>query len=202
MDFSTLKHGYRTILKNPNARVCFSAVFVEGFCVLGLFPFVAAFLFELGETRSSIPGVVIAAFAVGGLLYTMSVSRLLPRVGTKGLMVGGSVVVGSQIVAIAFGPRWEVQALCFLIMGWGFYCLHGSLQVFSSDLAPEARASALSLHAFCFFMGQAVGPIIYGFALSHAGKLPTLIVSAAMIMVLGSVAARLLNRKPMKLAGT
>jgi predicted MFS family arabinose efflux permease len=202
VDFTTLKHGYRTILKNPNARVCFSAVFVEGLCVLGLFPFVAAFLFELGERRSSIPGVVIAAFAVGGLLYTMSVSRLLPRIGVRGLMIGGSVAVGLQIAATAFGPRWEVQALCFLIMGWGFYCLHGSLQVFSSELAPEARASALSLHAFCFFMGQAVGPIIYGFALSHAGKLPTLMSSAAMIMVLGIVAARLLNRKPAKLAGT
>ena len=86
-------------------------------------------------------------------------------------------------------------------MGWGFYCLHGSLQVFSSDLAPEARASALSLHAFCFFMGQAVGPIIYGFALSHAGKLPTLILSATAILVLGLIAARLLIQKPAKLAG-
>jgi predicted MFS family arabinose efflux permease len=200
VDFSTLKHGYRTILKNPNARVCFTAVFIEGLCVLGLFPFVAAFLFELGETRASIPGVVIAAFAVGGLLYTMSVSRLLPRIGVKGLMIGGAAAMAVQFVAIAFGPRWEVQAVCFLIMGWGFYCLHGSLQVFSSDLAPEARASALSLHAFCFFMGQAVGPIVYGFALSHAGKLPTLILSAATILVLGTVAAHLLNQKPAKLA--
>jgi predicted MFS family arabinose efflux permease len=176
-------------------------VFIEGLCVLGLFPFVAAFLFELGETRASIPGVVIAAFAVGGLLYTMSVSRLLPRIGVKGLMIGGAAAMAVQFVAIAFGPRWEVQAICFLIMGWGFYCLHGSLQVFSSDLAPEARASALSLHAFCFFMGQAVGPIVYGFALSHAGKLSTLMLSAATILVLGTVAAHLLNRKPAKLAG-
>ena len=70
MSFAALKAGYRTILANPNARVCFTAVFIEGALVLGLFPFVAAFLFELGETRASIPGVVIAAFAVGGLLYT------------------------------------------------------------------------------------------------------------------------------------
>ena len=31
-------------------RVCYAAVFVEGCCVLGLFPYIAAFLFELGET--------------------------------------------------------------------------------------------------------------------------------------------------------
>ena len=47
------------------------AVFVEGCCVLGLFPFIAAFLFELGETSLSIAGLVIAGFAVGGLFYTL-----------------------------------------------------------------------------------------------------------------------------------
>jgi len=196
VSFAALKDGYRTILANPNARVCFTAVFIEGLCVLGLFPFVAAFLFELGETRASIPGVVIAAFAVGGLAYTMSVSRLLPRFGVNGLMVGGAAVMALQLVMIAIGPRWEVQAVCFFLMGWGFYSLHGSLQVFSSDLAPEARASALSLHAFCFFMGQAVGPIVYGFGLSHFGKMPTLILSATAILALGLIAARLLHQKP------
>lgn len=196
VSFAALRDGYRTILANPNARVCFTAVFIEGLCVLGLFPFVAAFLFELGETRASIPGAVIAAFAVGGLAYTMSVSRLLPRFGVNGLMVGGAAVMALQLVIIAIGPRWEVQAICFFLMGWGFYSLHGSLQVFSSDLAPEARASALSLHAFCFFMGQAVGPIVYGFGLSHIGKLPTLVLSATAILVLGLIAARLLHQKP------
>ncbi|WP_024575349.1 MULTISPECIES: MFS transporter [unclassified Afipia] len=200
VSFKSLKDGYRTILHNPNARVCFTAVFIEGICVLGLLPFVAAFLFELGETRASIPGVVIAAFALGGLLYSMSVARLLPRFGVNGLMIGGAVVVALQFVIIAFGPRWEIQAISFLIMGWGFYSLHGSLQVFSSDLAPEARASAMSLHAFCFFMGQAVGPIVYGFTLAHAGKQATLIMSAMVILVLGIVAARLLHQKPAEMA--
>lgn len=196
VSLAALKDGYRTILANPNARVCFTAVFIEGLCVLGIFPFVAAFLFELGETRASIPGVVIAAFAVGGLAYTMSVSRLLPRFGVNGLMVGGAAVMALQLVIIAIGPRWEIQAICFFLMGWGFYSLHGSLQVFSSDLAPEARASALSLHACCFFMGQAVGPIVYGFGLSHIGKMPTLILCATAILVLGLIAARLLHQKP------
>lgn len=201
VNFKALRSGYRTILTNPNARVCFTVVFVEGLCVLGLFPFVAAFLFELGETRASIPGLVIAAFAVGGLFYTMTVPRLLPRFGVKRLMAGGSVIMALQFVAIAFGPRWEIQAVCFLIMGWSFYCLHGSLQVFSSDLAPEARASALSLHACFFFLGQAVGPIVYGFGLSHFGKIPTLCISASAMLLFGIGAALMLNRKPAKAAG-
>jgi hypothetical protein len=54
----------------------------------------------------------------------------------------------------------------------------------------------MSLHAFCFFMGQTVGPIAYGFGLAHAGIMPTLMTSAAIIFVLGFACARLL--KPTK----
>ncbi|MBR0993775.1 MFS transporter [Bradyrhizobium japonicum] len=192
---SALKAGYRTIFTNPNAYVCYSAVFIEGCCVLGLFPYIASFLFELGQTSLSIAGMVIAGFAVGGLFYTLTVSRLLPWLGVKGMMIAGMTLVASQLVAVAFGPRWEVQALNLVVMGWGFYIAHGCLQVFASELSVEARATALSLHSFFFFMGQTVGPLAYGFGLQHGGKMPTLFASAAIMIVLGFVCARLLKQR-------
>src|SRR6267378_3035664 len=193
-NFSALKHGYRTIFANPNAPICYSAVFIEGCCVLGLFPFIAAFLFELGVTSLLIAGIVIAGFAVGGLFYTMSVSRFLPRLGVKGMMISGATLVGLQLAIIAFGPGWKIQALSLLFMGWGFYMIHGSLQVFASELSVEARATALSLHSFFFFMGQTVGPIAYGFGLAYLGKVPTLLTGAAIMIALGFVCARLLRQ--------
>ncbi len=92
---SGLKHGYHTIFTNPNAPICYAAVFVEGCCVLGLFPFVAAFLFDLGEKSLSIAGLVIAGFAVGGLFYTLTVSRFLPKLGVNGMMISGATLVGA-----------------------------------------------------------------------------------------------------------
>ncbi len=196
-NLSTLKTGYRTIFTNPNAPICYSAVFIEGCCVLGLFPFIAAFLFDLGETSLSIAGIVIAGFAVGGLFYTMTVSRFLPRLGVNGMMISGATLVALQLVAVAFGPGWKIQFLVLLLMGWGFYMIHGCLQVFASELSVEARATALSLHSFFFFMGQTVGPIGYGFGLEHAGKIPTLLTAAALMLSLGFACARLLrSRKP------
>jgi predicted MFS family arabinose efflux permease len=193
---STLRHGYRTIFANPNA-LCYAAVFIEGCCVLGLFPYVASFLFDLGETSLSIAGVVIAGFAVGGLLYTMTVSRFLPWFGVNGMMITGASLVGLQLAAMAFGPAWKIQAVCMLVMGWGFYMIHGCLQVFASELSVEARATALALHSFFFFMGQTVGPIAYGFGIQHVGKVPTLLTSAVIITALGFACARLLRqRKP------
>ena len=192
-NLSTLWQGYRTIFTNPNA-LCFAAVFIEGCCVLGLFPYIASFLFELGETRLSIAGVVIAGFAVGGLIYTLTVSRFLPRLGVNGMMITGASLVGLQLVAIAFGPGWKFQATSLLFMGWGFYMIHGCLQVFASELSVEARATALSLHSFFFFMGQTVGPIAYGIGLQNAGKVPTLLTSAVVIVALGFACARLLRQ--------
>jgi predicted MFS family arabinose efflux permease len=59
----------------------------------------------------------------------------------------------------------------------------------------EARATALSLHSFFFFMGQTVGPIAYGFGLQHGGKITTLVTAAACMIVLGLVCARLLRQR-------
>jgi DHA1 family inner membrane transport protein len=195
-DLKTLRQGYRIILSNPNTRYCYSAVFVEGCCIFGLFPFIAAFLFELGEKSLSIAGIVIAGFAIGGLFYTATVSRFLPRLGVNGMMIAGAALVGLQLAVLAFGPGWKLQFGSMLLMGWGFYMIHGCLQVFSSELSIGARATAMSLHSFFFFMGQTVGPIAYGFGVAHAGKQPTLIASACLMVALGFACAALLRQRP------
>jgi predicted MFS family arabinose efflux permease len=194
VDLSVLRHGYRTIFANPNARVCYSAVFIEGCCVLGLFPYVASFLFEQGVTSLSIGGLVIAGFAVGGLFYTISVSRFLPWLGVGGMMRTGATLLALQLVLIGLGLKWQIQLVNFIFMGWGFYMMHGCFQVFASELSVEARATALSLHSFFFFLGQTVGPIAYGFGILNLGKLPTLLTSALVIVILGFVCARLLRQ--------
>jgi predicted MFS family arabinose efflux permease len=195
-----LRHGYRTIFTNPNA-LCYAAVFIEGCCVLGLFPYLASFLFDLGEKSLSIAGIVIAGFAVGGLFYTLTVSSFLPRLGVNGMMITGAALVGLQLAAIAFGPGWKIQVTCLLLMGWGFYMIHGCLQVFASELSVEARGTAMSLHSFFFFMGQTVGPIAYGFGIQHAGKMTTLLTAAVIITTLGFACARLLRQRPPADAG-
>jgi len=193
-NFSLLREGYRTILRNPNAKYCYGAVFIEGCCVLGLFPYVASFLFQLGEVRLSIAGIVIAGFAIGGLFYTLTVARFLPRLGMRGMMISGATLVALQLVAVAFGPDWRIQLVVLMLMGWGFYMIHGCIQVFASELSVEARATALALHSFFFFMGQTVGPIAYGFGLEKAGKIPTLFTAAAVMVALGFACAKLLRQ--------
>lgn len=192
-DFRALAAGYREIFSNPNAPIVYTAVFLEGCCLLGLFPYVTPFLFDLGVTSLSIGGVVLSGFAVGGLIYTMTVSRLLARFDVKSLMVTGGLLLGLELLAMAAGLPWPVQALIMVGIGWSFYLLHGALQVVSTELSVQARASAVSLHNCFFFLGQTAGPIVYGLGLAHGGKFPTLAVAGGVLALTGLVCVRLLR---------
>lgn len=194
VDFSVIAENYRKILKHPHARILYFGVFVEGVCVMGLFPFIAAFLQEQGEPRLSIAGLVIGGFAVGGLLYAASVARLLEIAGSNRLITLGAAVAASQIVVIAFGPPWPAQLASCIVMGWGFFLMHGSFQVLVSEIVPQARAGAVSLQAFCFFCGQFTGPLLYGIGLLYAGKIPTLFAAAALLLVIGLICSHLLRQ--------
>jgi len=68
--------------------------------------------------------------------------------------------------------------------------IHGCLQVFASELSVEARATALSLHSFFFFMGQTVGPIAYGLRYPACRQDTTLLTSAVVISALGFACAK------------
>jgi hypothetical protein len=43
-------------------------------------------------------------------------------------------------------------------------------------------------------MGQTLGPIAYGFGIQHAGKVPTLLTAAFVMVALGIVCAKLLRQ--------
>ncbi len=81
-----------------------------------------------------------------------------------------------------------------MALGLGFYMLHNTFQVQVTEVVPEARASAVALHAFSFFCGQAIGVAVLGLGLETLGQLPALALCAAAILVLGLVTARRLAR--------
>ncbi len=81
------------------------------------------------------------------------------------------------------------------MFGFGFYLLHGCIQVHVTELSPTARGAAASLHSCSFYMGQAVGPVVYGFGFAHGGPEPSMFVGAAVVMAVGLICARLLRHR-------
>jgi predicted MFS family arabinose efflux permease len=149
---------------------------------------------DAGETRASIAGVVIAGFGIGGALYGVLVSRLLGLFGETAMMRIGGAVLGFSLLVIAARAVWPVEFANFILLGLGFYMLHAVIQVYASELAPAARGSAMALHSFFFFLGQAVGPIVYGVGLSHGHITPVLLVGAGVLTTVGMVCAQWLRR--------
>src|SRR5262249_28130529 len=80
-------NGFRGIFADPRAKICFGSVFLEAVFIQGLFPYVAILLLASGESSASIAGIVIAAFGLGGLTYSMSVPLLLARVPERRVWV-------------------------------------------------------------------------------------------------------------------
>jgi predicted MFS family arabinose efflux permease len=191
-DLSTLIPNYRAIFSNPMAKYCFGAVFLEGVFMFGVFPYMAELLRTEGETRASIAGVVIAGFGIGGVIYTFMVAWLLAHFGERQLMAAGGMVMGFCLVVIALRMPWPIEFANFMLLGFGFYLLHGCIQVYVTELAPSARGSATAAHSFFFFLGQAAGPVVYGLGLNSIGVTPVLLFGAVALAATGwTCAARL-----------
>jgi len=74
--------------------------------------------------------------------------------------------------------------------------LHNSMQTEATELAPSARGSAVALFACGFFIGQGLGPLVFGALLHGLGARAALVAVAAAMVVLGRVVvAQVIDRR-------
>ena len=192
-DFSQALQRYRGILSNPRALALFSFVFVEATAIFGIFPYVAPLLERTGGSATQ-AGVALGGFALGGLIYSLLVSWMLRVLGLPRMLIGGGLFAALALLTIGWGGDWRLYTAAMMVMGLGFYMLHNTFQAQVTEVAPTARASAVALHAFSFFVGQALGVVAMGFGLAHAGLAASTIGAAIVIVGVGVVAASVLRR--------
>ena len=119
---------------------------------------------------AAVTGLVLGAFGIGGLLYAASVRVLLRLFGVRRMCLIGSGAAALCYAALAFVPTWWLAALAMFVAGVSFYMLHNSLQTEATELAPSARGSAVALFACGFFIGQGLGPLVFGALLHGLGR--------------------------------
>jgi len=176
---------YRELLANQWVRVIVSTVGIEGFLFYGGLAFLGAYLKQRFDLGYGAIGLIVAGFSLGGLLYSVSVRALIRRLGEKGLVRGGGTVLLICFVGIVAAPTWWAAVPFFIAIGFGFYMFHNTLQTRGSEMAPHARGSAVSLFAFCLFLGQALGVAVFGGAIALLGYVPVLIGAGAGLALLG-----------------
>ncbi len=185
---------YRDILSNPRALFLFGSVFVESSAIFSVFPYIAPLLEERGGGGATEAGFAIGGFAIGGLIYSALVSWMLRRLGIGRILVGGGFFAALALVILGFAGDWKLDFAALLLMGLGFYMMHNTFQAQVTEVAPGARASAVALHAFSFFCGQALGVVLMGFGLTRIGLTASTMIAAAVILAVGLNASYVLRR--------
>jgi len=176
---------YRELLSDRWVRIVVGTVGIEGLLFYGGLAYLGAYLklrFDLGY---GVIGLIVAGFSLGGLLYSVSVQPLVRRLGEKGLVRVGGVVLLICFVGIVAAPTWWISVPFFIGIGFGFYMFHNTLQTRASEMAPHARGSAVSLFAFSLFLGQAAGVAAFGAGISLLGYVPMLVGAGVGLAVLG-----------------
>jgi predicted MFS family arabinose efflux permease len=169
---------YGAILRSPVARLCYGAVAVEGALIFGMFPYLADILLARGHGGPAEAGTAIGLFGAGGLLYAALAAWLLGTAGPLRMLWGGGVLAAAGLAASALAPSAAVLIGAHLVLGFGFFMMHNSIQTRVTEVAPAARGSAVALHAFFFFLGHSLGPILYGLAIGVFGSAAALLAGA------------------------
>ena len=97
-------------------------------------------------------------------------------------------------VAVAVAPAWPITVPCIFLLGLGYYMLHNTLQTHATEMAPQARGSAVAFFAFCFFLGQAAGVSALGLAAEWTGYRGVFAATGLGLALLGAWFGRALRR--------
>ncbi|KUL96663.1 hypothetical protein DK26_04645 [Bosea sp. WAO] len=194
LSFSGALARYATVFANPQTKVLYGLVIIEGALVFGMPPYVAAILHERAGVGPSQAGIVIAGTGLGGIVYGILTRVLVERLGPARMTTAGGALMALAycLFALPMLPWWSAIAI-FTLSGFGFFLMHGTFQALATELAPSARGSAVALFACALFCGHALGPLLMGTALHLFGTSGAILSFAVAVGLLGLLVPRALR---------
>ncbi len=181
---------YLAIMRESHPRRVLIAVFFEGFLLYGGIAYLGAFLRSRFALDYGTIGLMLAGFGGGGLVYILMSRPVIRRLGERGMVRTGGACVLLGFALMAVIRDWHLSALANVLIGFGFFLVHNTLQANATQMAPDARGSAVSLFAFWLFMGQASGIALLGMIVDRAGYVPVFLVCGLAMIVLALWFAR------------
>ncbi|MBC9208162.1 MFS transporter [Roseomonas aerophila] len=161
---------YITLLKRPAGRLLLIAAFLDGMLLFGgAFPFIGSYLIQIFHLEPWQAGLVVAVFGLGSFAYTRLARRLVNGLGEGRVLLLGGLVLAVGLAGLSIVTTWWGVALCQVLLGLAFFMYHGTLQARSTEVMPEARATAVSAFAMALFLGQGLGSVGFGITLAQLG---------------------------------
>jgi predicted MFS family arabinose efflux permease len=186
---------YTAVLASPWSRAVIAIAFVEAAMMFGAFTYVGADLHLRFGVGFTLVGLFVGAFAIGGLIYSLSVRALVNRFGQTGLAIGGGALLALAYVTLAFEPHYRIAPAAITAIGLGYYMLHNTLQTNATQMTPQARGTAVAIFSSALYLGQTVGVAAGGVVFDRFTAVPLFLIAAAALLALALWFARQLKRR-------
>jgi YNFM family putative membrane transporter len=164
---AALLRGWAEVLGSRWSRLVLAVTAIEGALIFGALAFVPSWLHAEAGLSLTAAGGAVAALGLGGLAFTTTAGHWIARLGSQRLLTAGGVMVAIGFAALAAAVwlagaalPWAAALAACAIAGFGFYMLHNTMQTLATQLAPQARATAVGLFAVSLFVGQSGGVAI------------------------------------------
>ncbi len=178
------------LLRMPRVRWVLAIVAVEGALGFGTMAFVPARMVDGFGLSASAAGGVMVLYGVGGLVYSLMARRWLALLGEKGLALLGAMMIAVGLLLLAWAPVVHLAVVGCFCAGLGFYMLHNTLQVQATQMAPEARGTAVTLFACLLFLGQSLGVLAVAASVDRGWIAQVFSIASLGIVVLGVLVSR------------
>lgn len=171
----------RSVLANRPALLVLALALTEGLVLLGPLTFFPAVLHASGLSVT-VAGLLTTAYGASVLVFARVVKRYTRSLAPARLiLIGGTLAVLAYVVlALSHAALGVVAGTVLLGAGWAF--MHSTLQTWATDVAPKARATAVSLFATMLFTGSAIGAAVFG-PMVDAGDFTTMFVITLVVAV-------------------
>lgn len=189
------------VLLRPWPVAVLLLVLVEGMVLVGVLTYLPALLQRTGMSTTG-SGLVTAGYGLAVMLAAPLVKRLAGAgmSATRRLAVGGTLATWAYVALLVDQAWFGVLAACVLLAaGWAF--MHTTLQTWVTEVAPGARATAVSLFASGLFLGGAAWTAI-GAAPFASGAFTGYLAAGAVLSAALGAAATSLHRSYDRAAAT
>lgn len=176
---------YRGLWAQVAMRWLLAVGIAETFFFFGAFAFLGAFLKARFDVSFTTIGLVLAGYGLGGLLYSVTARLFIRSLGERGMVLTGGALGAVFFVAIVLVPHLAYTIACTIGLGMAFYLIHNTIQAKATEVAPEARGSAVALYATGWALGQALGVGAMGLAVAAVGYAPTIMACGVGFGLLG-----------------
>ncbi len=157
----------------------------------GLFNVVPVIGADLLRLTAGQIGGSLAIGSVLGLLTAYPAGAMADRFGRKSVIVPSCLLVGVSMVGFAYAASLTGFALACMAWGIATSISGAAPAAYAADSAPTGmNAAAMSSYRMLSDIGYVVGPIGLGLLVDFTSAKPTMLVAAALIVLVGLLFAR------------